>query len=389
VSKNLAFTLVMAGLLSGCVPTVGLQVLKPADVALPADVKTIAVIDRSRPTNVGQGILGTLEGALTGEAIGADRDGGKEAVSRVARVLENSPRFDVVVPTFDRKGQDSSLFDKELEWPKVRKITKSHGAQALVSLEALDSDSTVETGSYNTTETNDAGREVNKVVHTATRQTRVVTAWRLYYPKTPSVVDDLRDYAEVRTWKEEGSSPQEARNNLPAQYGTVIKVSGDAGTAYGIRIAPTWINVSRSYFSHSDARMKAAKNHVKARDWTGAAKLWREVAQEADPKLRGKAKFNLALFNEVEGRLRVALDRAKEAAVDFPKGRTQSYVRILERRLVAEARLQEQMKAVEEKPQRVHPSEMEEKDEGMTRPDEKKEGMTRPEEKDEGMTRPE
>ena len=370
---------VLAVVVSGCVPTVGLQVLKPADVALPADVQTIAVIDRSRPTNVGQGILGTLEGALTGEAIGADRDGGKEAVSRVARVLQDSPRFEVAVPTFDRKGQDSSLFDKELEWAKVRKITKAHGAQALVSLEALDSDSSITMGKYNATETNDAGREVNRVVHTAERETRVVTAWRLYYPKAPSVIDDLRDYAEVRTWREEGSTPEAARNNLPAQYGTVIQVAGQAGTAYGIRIAPTWIMVSRSYFSDSDVRMKEAKNHVKARDWPGAAQLWREVAKEADPKLRGKAEYNLALFNEVEGRLRVALERAKEAAVDFPKGRTRSYVAILQRRLSDEMRLKEQMKAVEEPPARVHPSEVEKDDGGMTRPTEETEGMTRPE----------
>jgi hypothetical protein len=138
--------------------------------------------------------------------------------------------------------------------------------------------------------------------------------------------------------------------------------------------------------------MKEAKNHVKARNWPGAADLWRQVAKEADPKLRGKAEYNLALFNEVEGRLRVALDRAKEAAVDLPKGRTRRYVGVLERRLADQMRLKEQMKVAEEKPapKRVHPSEAAGKnDDTMKRPEEDDGTMKRPEEDDGTMKRPE
>ena len=57
---------VLVALATGCMPKTSLEVLRPADVALPPHIEKLAVIDRSRPANLGQGVLGTLEGLVTG-----------------------------------------------------------------------------------------------------------------------------------------------------------------------------------------------------------------------------------------------------------------------------------------------------------------------------------
>ena len=125
--------------------------------------------------------------------------------------------------------------------------------------------------------------------------------------------------------------------------------------------------------------------------WAAAAKLWREVAKEGDPKLRAKAKFNLALFNEVEGRLKKGFEWAQEAAVDWPKARTRDYVSVLSRRMDDERRLAEQMKEATKpaKPAKDKLAVPAQDDGTMTRPEADDGTMTRPEADDGTMKRPE
>ena len=66
--------LLALGLLPACAPSISVEVLQPALVTMPAEVHTFAVVDRSKASNVGQGILGTLEGDTAAE-LSASRDG--------------------------------------------------------------------------------------------------------------------------------------------------------------------------------------------------------------------------------------------------------------------------------------------------------------------------
>ncbi|MBT3218722.1 MAG: hypothetical protein HN348_06490 [Proteobacteria bacterium] len=376
----------------GCVPRAYISVLEPADVALPNHIETLAVMDRSRPANAGQGILGTIEGALTGEAIGADREAGREAVRGLVETVEASPRFEVVVPPFDRS--ESNLFDRELSWKTVRRICKDYDAQALVSLEALDSDSWVQEDSYVETDTDDHGREVRRKVFTAQRETRIMSAWRVYDVRDDSLLDDLRDYAMADTWEAEGHNPAEARQHLPPLFDTVVSVGYESGLAYGRRIAPTWVNVQRSYFGGGDPRMVEAKRHVKADDWEGAESLWREITKEADPKMRGKAEFNTALALEVRGKLHKALEMAKKAAVDLHNFRSRNYITILEMRILDQQRLRDQMATPKPKPEQIpgpHPTPdlAVPADDRLERPEPEDGKLERPEPEDGKLERPE
>jgi hypothetical protein len=333
----------LAVLATGCIPKAYITVLEPADVALPKNIQTLAVIDRSRPSNVGQGILGTIEGALTGEAIGADREAGRQAVQGVADVIAASPRFDVVVPSFDRKGQGSNLFDRELSWESAKKICKANGAEGLVSLEALDSDSWIRQDHYIETYTDDNGRERRRTIHTAERETQVLTGWRVYSLNDAGLLDDMRDYAQASTWEEEGRTPEEARSRLPSQFDTVVSVGLESGVMYGQRIAPTYVDVARSFYAKGHDDLKQGKRYVRAGDWEGAEALWRGLIKSDDPKVRGRARFNLALSLEVQGELDRALETARKAAVDLHNGLSRQYVRTLEWRISDQRRLDEQM----------------------------------------------
>ena len=329
---------------AACNPSTRLQVLEPSLVTSPANIHTLAVVDRSRAKNVGQGILGTLEAVVTGEGIGADNEGRAQAMTAVVTGLRNSPRFQAVEPFVPRKELESSLFDTEMSWSTARKICKQAGCQGIVSLEALDSDSTIGVERKQETTTNDDGKEVTRTYFQAQRETRVVTAWRYYDVVGENIIDDVRGWDRAYTWTETGPTRDKATALLPPQRDAVAHVGALAGADYARRIAPTYVWVSRSYYGRGHDQLKLGKNHVKAMDWAGAAQVWEALYKnDPDPKARGKAAFNLALSAEVEGDLRNAASWATEAAVLLANGKSRNYRALLERRLRQQEQLREQM----------------------------------------------
>ena len=330
----------------GCAPAVRLDVLKPAEVFVPPHIETVAFVDRSKAATKGQKALGILEGALTGEAIGADNAGRREAARGLVETLQGSPRFNVVQGA--NQKTDSNLFDKELRWPVAKRICKELGCQAIVALEAFDSDSFVDMSQEKYTETVD-GREVKRVRHVAVRETSVVVAWRLYDTTERIVLDDRRDYKERDSWRGTGPNPDAARADLPGQIPTIEDVAFRSGKAYGKRIAPVYITVTRNYYKGKDQRMKDAVAYIRGQNWEEALELWRAVYRSApDDKTKGQAAFNIALYWEVRGDLPKALSKAKEAQKLFPNGKTSGYVHTLDKRRQDQARLRKQMSGAPE-----------------------------------------
>ncbi|MCB9670947.1 MAG: tetratricopeptide repeat protein [Alphaproteobacteria bacterium] len=344
-------------LAAGCNPSLRIQVLQPSLVTSPPEIQQLTVVDRSRAKNVGQGILGALEGAITGEAIGADTNGRSRAMTAVVTGLRASPRFDAAETWAARKDLESSLFDKELSWAGAQRICEDSGCQGIVALEAFDSDSSTDVDKRIVERVVD-GKKVKETVYDAQRVTRVTTAWRYYDVVHQQVLDDLRTFDSSYTWTESGPTERDARSKLPDQGASVAYVGTIAGTDYAMRIAPTYVWVSRSYYGGGHDQLKLAKNHVKALDWPGAARIWTELhATSPDPKIKGRAAFDLALAAEVQGDLQTAASWATEAATLLGNGKARSYRMAIEGRIADQARVEHQMRTtpVDEAPLAIPP----------------------------------
>lgn len=332
-------------LATGCATRTSVEVLHPADVAVPGHIQKIAVIDRSSPDNVGSTVLGVLEGAITGEGINADPEGRQAALNDLAWLLREGDRFEVITPNVDPKSVDSGLFETQMEWQKAKRFCKKHECDGIIALEAFDSDTDI----INLNEGNPLRYDEDNIpVFGARRSTRVMASWRLYDTTNSSIIDESRDRTYARDYNGEGSTLESARSGLPRGVETVKALGSEAGKAYAGRISPTWRWETRTWFSKGSPDLKMAKRHVKAADWEGAAEIWRRGLESADPKERGKSSFNLALYNERKGNLRRALKLAKDGAVAVANGRTRAYVAILERRLRDQERLEQQMREAEE-----------------------------------------
>lgn len=330
-----------------CAPHIQVEVLQPAMITMPAEIETLVVIDRSAPKNAGQTVLGVLEGAVTGEAVLGDREGAQKAVEQLHYNLDRSPRFDAVIVPLTKDQADSDIFAKELSWKAAQRIAKKADADAVVSLEAFDSDSVLTFSTEVETYTED-GEEKRRTVHIAQRESTVLTAWRVYDVQNKQLLDDVREHRYADTWTQRAGTREAAIAALPQQYQTITTLGGVAGVDYARRIAPSYIWVSRSYYGKGHDRLKEGKNHVKAQDWEGAAAIWTKmVKNQNDPKTRGKAHYNLALYYETTGELEPALDHAKQAAVDLHNKRSRNYSYVLSQRLADQRLLEEQMKKAE------------------------------------------
>lgn len=335
----------------GCAKHTSLRVLEPATVALPSDVQVIGVIDRSSANNVGQSILGALEGVLTGEQLSADVRGREAAIDALVLALQESPRFEVVRADAGGRRNDG-LFDEELDHRLVKRICREIGCDALVALESFDSDRQLQLQGVsvpnltNLQGLKDAVGSIDGNDLNASSRVNVMASWRTYDADQDRVLDELRDRDQTYSWQGSGSLT-DLQRALPTLDNSVPTAAAEAGNEYAARIAPTWQWVTRRYFGSGDPKLREAKRYVEAGDWDGAMRLWHALESSPERRVRGKARFNLALAHEAQGDLDEALAMARQASVDLSNGTSRDYVFALEQRQRDEVRLAAQMEVVD------------------------------------------
>ncbi|MBK6612312.1 MAG: hypothetical protein IPI59_13295 [Sphingobacteriales bacterium] len=330
----------VAIVLNGCMASTQLEVLKPAAFAVQEDIKVLATINRTIPS---QKALNVLEGVLTGEAIKQDREGSRAAIAGLAQTLASqTPRFKVVHTTYETEGGDFSMA-KPLSWSEIDEICKNYQADAVVALESYDTDNAKHVDKKTATTTQKDGKKITTTTYYAKQNTRVTLGWRFYDPKNRKILDEfmVEEFLETNG---EGRSEEAAIANMVSPYAATKNTSAIAGNKYGYRIAPSWLNVSRSYYKKGSPEMKAAKKMAKHKNWKGAADLWNEVAQGNGVKTKTQAKgyYNLALTEEINGNLNKAVEYAQKAH-NLGLNNARSYELTLKNRIEEQKRIKEQM----------------------------------------------
>lgn len=337
-------TLLLLPFLGACSHSISVRVLEPAAVSMPPEVKTLAIVDRSAAQGAGEQVMSAIEGVLTGESVLGDREGAKRALDQFTAVVEEGPRFEVVRPSLTKDQLDSGIWDDELGWGKVRRICEQSHADALVSLEAFDSDSNM---IINPSTLADGTVQFN-----AQRDSWVLAAWRVYYPKEKILLDDQRDRKYAQSWTGDGSTKEAAIGALPGASDTVAGLGGNAGDAYARRISPTFQWVGRFYYKKGHDTLKRVGREFEAQDYDGAGADLRKLVSDStlDMKTQGRAEFDMALYYETMGDLDSALVWAKKSAVDLGNSKSRGYVQILSQRIADAKLLEEQMKIAPDAP---------------------------------------
>ncbi len=340
--KKLFSLLFVATVLSSCTSSIQLQVLKPADVTLPGEIEKFTLANRTKPSKKNQA-WNIIEGVLTGEGIFADREGADHTLSGLMEIMTRTPRFFINQASIEFKGTGTEQFAPPLNWAEVENLCKQNNSEALIVLEAFDSDSRITNDSKPIKIKDKEGVESTIIEYYSHARMEVKSGWRVYFPKDKRIVDEYR-FSDFMTFDSKGSSPEQALANLPNKRDCIKRTGYHAGTTYGLRISPQWITVTRSFYTRGSDYMKmAGKKARKVNDWKGAMAIWKKESSNNDKKVAWHAMYNMAVGCEREGNLDAALEWANQAYNRGHKSTAATYVNILNRRISEKKRLDSQM----------------------------------------------
>jgi Family of unknown function (DUF6340) len=338
------WTVALAGVLLyvGCASTsMRMQVLVPAHINVPQEIQMLALVNRYRPEK-SEGLLNVLEGAVTGENIGQDRRSAEAALGGLTNALSGSPRFTITRPAVELRGTGRGDFPDPLPVAEVQSICSQSNAQALVTIEAFDSDQSINCTTTLRERKTKTGTVEKYTVWLSKKSINVTVGWRMYDARNGNLVDEFRMVEQV-FFNAEGNSEALAIGNLPQGENVTREIGRVTGDRYSQRISPTWVWVNRSYYQRGNDFLKVAKRKVKFNDWKTAEEYWVKGLDDPKPKLQGRAMYNLALAAEMRGDLQAASDKAREAQERYGIRRGGDYFSILQARLMDQARLNEQM----------------------------------------------
>jgi len=341
----ITFSILLSFIISGCKSSyVTLQVLQPSVITIPEDIQKVAIVNRTRPSEENK-TRSIVEGVIQGQGIYADRDGAEDCLFGLRDALSHTGRYSAVIqPTgIDLRGTGTGVFPALLPWDQVQKICTDNSADILIVLEVFDSESRIDPSKGpDITTNNREGRPIIVPTFNANLFTRVTSGWRIYDPKYKRIIDEYKTENHTNALAKEAPTPEQAIAKLPLKRDAVKQLGMAEGGRYSTRISPTWINVTRTYYTDDNDEFKKATRMARANDWKGAAEIWKKQTTSADKKIAGRACYNMGVASEVLGNLDAALQWANKSYEEFSNKAALQYTRQLNQRIDDRNRLNQQ-----------------------------------------------
>jgi hypothetical protein len=311
-----------------------LNVVEPAPVTLSPSIKKVGVINRSMPTDETR-ILDVIDKALSLEGVNLDKDGAEQSIKGLSDELMNNQRFDEVktLSDIDFRTPKLGLFPVPLSWEIVNKVCKETGTDALFSLEMYDTDTRISYSNRKVGIKGPLGVIIPGIEHQADMETIVKTGWRIYDPANQVIADEF-NHTESIVYTGKGINPLVAVAGLIGRKKAIQEVSNKGGHGYAMRLLPFELRVMRDYFVKGTYNFKIAKRRAQNGNWNEAAELWQKETSNQKRKVAGRAYYNMAIINEINGKLDDALAWAMKSYEDYNIKLAREYVRILNNRMV-------------------------------------------------------
>jgi hypothetical protein len=331
MKKHFVVLCVSAVLISCKTNELYLNVVEPAPVTVPSYVKTVGVINRSMPTEETKK-ADAIDKAFTLEGVDLDKDGAWESIRGLSDELLINKRFIEVksLNDIDFRTPATVSFPNPLAWEIVDQICRETSTDALFSLEKFDTDTHINYSARKVDVKTPLGN-LPGLEHQVDMQTTVKTGWRIYDPAAKKILDEyIYDETIVSTGK--GINPLLAIAALTGRKEAVNNVSNKAGHGYAFRLIPYELRVTRDYYVKGTNNFKIAKRKAQLGKWDEAGELWKRETQNSDRKVAGRAAYNMAILNEINGDIDSALSWAQKSYEDYNIKPGLDYVRILENR---------------------------------------------------------
>ena len=310
-----------------------LNVTEPAPVFLNKDIQKIGIINRSAASQQNK-VADEIDKVLSAEGKELDKQGAEKAITGLYDELQSSGDFQKVAVLTDEnlKSPGLGIFPAKLDWDQVAGICSENDLDILYVLSFYDTDSKIDYHTATLNKETPLGVKIPVLEHEATIHTLVKMGWRIYDPVDKMLYDEYIMNQPLLS-KGRGLNPAKALEAVLGRKEQVMDASADLGHRYGQRIFPYRIRVARDYFVRGTDNFEVAKRRAQAGDWNGAADLWQQETSSANGKVAGRACYNMAIINEINGDLEQALEWASRSYTDYNNKIALRYINILKDRI--------------------------------------------------------
>lgn len=324
-----------------------INTLRPADIGIDQSIKTILIVDRTKPSkkdkwiNIGEGIL-------TGETIEGDKAAAQTVVNSLKNQLQISPRFDVLVASERLQGGSlTAAFPEPLNWSTQQGLLNRYKADALVCVEIVDSDFIITEGTRKVKKTvgkGDNKREIEVDEWFAEGFGNIKIGLRTYNPANKEIIDQqLLD--ETNTWQASADSKVGAIAALISRNSATRELANQVGYNYAYKIAPMPVQIRRIFYTKSKdfPALEQGARLAEVNDWKSAITVWEKGIYSAEPKEAGRMTYNIAVAHEVLGDLHEAEKWAQQAYAKYGNKTARNYATQIQRRILDTQVLENQM----------------------------------------------
>ena len=229
-----------------------------------------------------------------------------------------------------------------ITWSIIKEICDTHKVDAIFSLAYYEADTQVSLKKKAMEEQNMLRQNVKIQGHEITLETLIENGWRIYDPYSQKVIDEIVFNDQI-TFTGTGTNPLYALEDISDRREAVLEQSKHSGSNYGLRLLPQERDLQRNYYVRGSDKFIKAKILAEVVDWKGAAAIWEAELANENLKIKSKASYNMAFYNEINGNLEVAMDWATIAYSYDENKTTLDYLDALKDRIVEYRIVEEQL----------------------------------------------
>jgi hypothetical protein len=340
--KNLLILMLAVSLISSCkMQQLYINVLEPAPVTIPPYIKNPGVVKRT-VVQASTSQIDKIEKVITLEGANTDKEGTEASMSGLTDELRRNNRFTDIKPLIALKVESPGMgvFPPPIDWVTVARICMENNVDALFALELFDTDTKVSYQIKKSTGKTILGA-LTGYEQQADMLTTVKTGWRIYDPASKNILDEIAITKNL-TFSSTGLTPVIAAAALIDRKEAVKRVGNNAGIAFAQRILPYEIRVYRDYYVKGTNNFTIAMRKARTGNWDQAGELWKVETSNRSLKIAGRASYNMAIINEINGNLKDAIEWARKSYEDYNNRQALRYLNVLKYRLIRLQQLKEQ-----------------------------------------------
>ncbi|MGB5385554.1 MAG: DUF6340 family protein [Eudoraea sp.] len=311
---------------------VDIQTMEPAQVSLSSTIKRVGIIGgrvhlKEEKEQTGLNVLISRENEKL--AIKA-RDA---AINGLYNALAGDTRFDTIILMEDivENKEDPNTYGNYLDWNTVESLCNNYDVDAIFSMAYYDSDTRVSLKKTTMEQLNLLRVKEKVAAQQITLETLIENGWRIYDPSSKLLIDEFTFNNQIVSTAK-GLDPYEALQAIEDRAESIVEKSKQTGSSYGARLQPYEHSITRDYYVRGTTGFEQAEIYTLSGDWEAAADLWKKETENIDPKISSKACYNLAVLNEINNNLDVAMDWATRAYSQYQTKKIAEYIESLKYR---------------------------------------------------------